>query len=76
MTFRTLKSQINMENILILIFGMIFVAASMKEEATQLFGQMSKPGQIQEPLLENRQAGRIVKLRYHFPTPYNSKILE
>jgi hypothetical protein len=65
MVFRTLRGPLNMGNIVLLTCGLMFVAASMKEEATQPFRTIAKPGHIEEPLITERQSGNI-KQGSHF----------
>ena len=54
-----------MGKIVLLTCGLMFVAASMKEEATQPFRPIAKPGHIEEPLITERQSGNI-KQGSHF----------
>ena len=59
-----------MGNIVLLTCGLMFVAASMKEEATQLLRPIAKPGYIEEPLITERlitESGNI-KQGSHFCT--------
>lgn len=57
MGFRTLPGPLTMENMVIFMWGTLFVAASMKAEATQLLRPLAKPGRIEEPPMKDRESG-------------------
>ena len=57
MMLRTLRVPFNMETALFVIYGTIFVAASMKEKPTPPLRTLATAGQIQEHQLEDRAIG-------------------
>ena len=66
MVLRTLRVPFNMETILMVIFTVIIVDASVREKPIQILRTLATAGLIREYQLEDRQSGKVLNTNFSF----------